>query len=255
VDPAGPFLSYLTPEDGTLVWNNFLQHYRLPEVERIAVRSGGSGRTAALVAALASLALLLVLLRARDTRWIWPAAAALCASAAISAVLAASALAREFTVRPLGAMEAEFVLESLLKNIYNAFYLREEEDVYDKLALTVAGKLLERVYLQQRESFAVQSAGGAQGKVNAVELLESRHRPDAGSADSLVYEARWTATGAVSHWGHTHDRTNRYHALITIAPSGELWKIVGLEVLSEERLTQSRDNLPLANADATSTLR
>jgi hypothetical protein len=135
-----------------------------------------------------------------------------------------------------------------LKNVYHAFYVRYDEDVYDKLALTVAGNLLEQVFLQQRRSFAVQSAGGAQAKVNAVELLESAYQSEYATADSLVYEARWTATGAVSHWGHTHDRTNMYEALITISPAGDMWKIIDLKILNEERLMQSIDTIPVPNS-------
>ena len=39
--------------------------------------------------------------------------------------------------------QEEQLLEGLLTNVYRAFDLREEEAVYDKLALTVAGDLLE----------------------------------------------------------------------------------------------------------------
>jgi hypothetical protein len=248
VDPAGPFISYLTPEDNTLVWNNFLKQYRLPEVERIPVKPGGSPGRAVLIAVLALALLLLVIARARHMRWTWPLGAALLVLMALGTLVTAKPLTRGLALKQLESKEAAFILESLLKNVYHAFYVRNDEDVYDKLALTVAGNLLEQVFLQQRRSFAVQSAGGAQAKVNAVELLESAYQSEYATSDSLVYEARWTATGAVSHWGHTHDRTNMYEALITISPSGDMWKIIDLKILNEERLMQSIDTIPVPNS-------
>ena len=46
----------------------------------------------------------------------------------------------------------------------------------------------------------------------------------------------WVAVGTVTHWGHTHDRVNRYHATMTITPVDGVWKLVGLELVNEERI-------------------
>ena len=243
VDPAGPFLSYLTPGDSTLVWQNFLKQYRLPEVERVPVGPGARSAPTAVIAALILALVLLVAVGARRTRRVWPLGAAAIALVAIGTVLGTRKAPRVFALKELQPEEAVVVLDALLKNVYHAFYMHRDEDVYDKLALTVSGNLLEQVFLQQRRSFAVQSAGGAQAKVHRIELLESRYRNDFAPSDALVYEARWTATGAVSHWGHTHDRTNVYEALITISPSDELWKISDLKILKEERVMQSVDGV------------
>jgi hypothetical protein len=37
IDPAGPFPSYITPDDNVHVWKNFLKQYTIPTVENIAV--------------------------------------------------------------------------------------------------------------------------------------------------------------------------------------------------------------------------
>jgi hypothetical protein len=37
IDPAGPFPSYITPDDNVHVWKNFLKQYTIPAVENIAV--------------------------------------------------------------------------------------------------------------------------------------------------------------------------------------------------------------------------
>jgi hypothetical protein len=58
--------------------------------------------------------------------------------------------------------------------------------------------------------------------------------------DTLRYRARWTATGSVGHWGHTHLRTNSYDALVTLGRLGEQWKIADIDILEEQRLVASQ---------------
>jgi hypothetical protein len=131
------------------------------------------------------------------------------------------------------------LLQTLLKNVYRAFDFRAEEDVYDKLALTVSGDLLTDLYLQNRRSMAIQQAGGAQAKIKEVAVETARaERVD---ADGLAYELHgtWTALGSVGHWGHIHQRKNRYEAVVTVAAQDGVWKIVGLELRDEQRIDQS----------------
>jgi len=136
----------------------------------------------------------------------------------------------------LDTEQSSALVETLLKNVYRAFDFREEDDVYDKLALTVSGDLLADIYLQSRQSFAVQQAGGAQAKVQEVAIQEAvaTRRDDGG----LGYDvrAKWTAMGTVGHWGHTHIRQNLYDALLTIEAVDGSWKIKAMEVLEESRI-------------------
>ena len=76
----------------------------------------------------------------------------------------------------ISAEDGRAILDSLLKNIYRAFDFRDEEDVYDKLAICVSGELLADLYLQQRRSLTVEQAGGAQAKVKEVaRMLKAIH--------------------------------------------------------------------------------
>ena len=128
------------------------------------------------------------------------------------------------------------LLQALLKNVYRAFDFREEADVYDKLALSVSGDLLADIYLQNRKSFAIQKAGGAQAKIKAVDILTAV--PARRDDRSLAYDihGNWTAMGTVGHWGHVHMRTNRYDAIVTVEAVDDSWKITGLELLEETRI-------------------
>ncbi len=49
-------------------------------------------------------------------------------------------------------------------------------------------------------------------------------------------DARWQVMGSVGHWGHVHQRTNAYHASITIQEVNGAWKLTELDILTEERM-------------------
>jgi hypothetical protein len=132
--------------------------------------------------------------------------------------------------------QSQVLLQAMLKNVYRAFDFRNEEDVYDKLALSVDGELLADIYLQNRKSFAVQKAGGAQARVKDVQILNaSAERVD---GDGLTYQIKgnWTATGTVGHWGHIHTRQNLYDAVLKVEAVDGKWKITALELLEEKRV-------------------
>ena len=127
----------------------------------------------------------------------------------------------------------------MLKNVYRAFEFREEEDVYDKLAISVMGDLLADVYLENRRSFAVQAAGGAQAKVKEVNVRNASAERLDDSALRYALRGQWTAMGTVGHWGHVHTRQNLYDAIVTIEAVDGTWKITELEVLGETRIDPS----------------
>jgi hypothetical protein len=132
--------------------------------------------------------------------------------------------------------DAKAITLSLLKNVYRAFDFREEEDVYDKLAVSVSGDLLKDVYLQSRESMVIEQAGGAHAKVKQVEVLDAKVLKLTQQKGELAVKTRWTALGLVGHWGHVHTRQNAYDAILTLAVINGSWKIIGLELLEEKRL-------------------
>jgi hypothetical protein len=78
------------------------------------------------------------------------------------------------------------------------------------------------------------SQGGARAKVNELEILELDAEPASGGAFEAA--ATWSVGGSVGHWGHLHQRRNRYRARLTVAPVDGAWKLTGLEILEEERL-------------------
>jgi hypothetical protein len=132
--------------------------------------------------------------------------------------------------------DGHVVLDSLMKNVYRAFDFRDEEDVYDKLAICVSGELLADLYLQQRQSLVVEQAGGAQAKVKEVVIEDVGVSKSIQHDGALDLRAQWTALGQVGHWGHVHSRQNRYDAIVTIKPVDGAWKITRLDLLEERRI-------------------
>jgi hypothetical protein len=130
--------------------------------------------------------------------------------------------------------EAQPVLQSLLRNTYRAFEQRDESGVYDVLARSIGGDLLQRIYLQTVQALTLEAQDGTRVKVSdlAVEVDSVSARPDAAG---FVAHGEWTAFGRVGHWGHMHQRVNKYKANMTVEPVDGGWKLTGLEVLEEVR--------------------
>lgn len=145
-----------------------------------------------------------------------------------------------------GEQEAVEVFSSLHRNVYRAFDYKTESDVYDVLAQSVAGDLLDQVYNEVYQSLIMRDQGGAVARVQSVdvlktEVLSSGILPDSSEAAFRV-RSRWQVHGIVYHWGHVHARTNEYEAVYTIAQRGSSWKITGVEVLEQHRVVLEGDD-------------
>lgn len=226
VDQAGPLPSFLDPEDRVLVWQNFLKRPELPTL--VDVVAPPSPLQRALVPgrwALGALAIAALALAARTRRHL--------AAASLAALLAVVV----FWVGGQASISderARDVVGDLLHNVYRALDFRGEEAVYDALARSVQGDLLQRIYLETRRSMELASQGGARARVKSVELEELAAR--SAGAGAFSARAQWTVTGSVGHWGHIHQRQNRYRADLVVAPIDGAWKITALEILEESRL-------------------
>lgn len=135
----------------------------------------------------------------------------------------------------LSTAQASTILDGLFSNVYRAFEFREESDIYDKLALSVAGDELTDIYLDSRRSLEVENQGGARARVEQVDVTEVKGIR-VGANGQITLQAQWQVGGSVSHFGHTHFRHNQYEALIAIAAVDDVWKIVDMEVVDEHRL-------------------
>jgi hypothetical protein len=242
-DPAGPFPYDLEPGDNVLKWTNYLKKYTIPTVKRIVVEDAHRGLLLP-VGSLVCVILLLPVLFTAIGRNKKSQSIAVQFVIIVVLVIGMIALFPVWQV-PLGSStrasqvseeDGKAIIHSLLKNVYRAFDFREEEDVYDKLAISVSGDLLTDIYLQNRKSMVVEQAGGAQAKVQEVAVQEVDVQDSQKQSGALDVRTMWSAVGTVGHWGHIHTRQNVYDAILTLAVSEGSWKITGIELLEEKRV-------------------
>ena len=243
-DPAGPLPTFLSPDDNVHKWTNFLKNYQLPTVQEVQV-SGSLGKIRLPWASLICAALLLVVIGILFRRirqggsMIAPLVSGLVllVAAVVAWPLVGLTVTRPATLAgEMPPAQAQALLQVLLKNVYRAFDFREEDDVYDKLAFSVSGELLSDIYLQNRKSFSIQKAGGAQAKIKSVEIEAATAARLDDSPLAYAIKGHWAAQGTVGHWGHVHTRRNRYDAIVTVEAVDGTWKISDLEIIEEERV-------------------
>lgn len=150
--------------------------------------------------------------------------------------------APQITVSP---DQATTIMTALLRNIYRAFDQRTESAVYDVLARSIKGELLQKVYIQTANSLSIDAQSATRIHITdleaRIESLKQIKKRQGFNAD-----IQWTALGTVGHWGHQHQRVNRYIAKVTVEPDRPAtaatvsqpasWKITALEILEEKRL-------------------
>lgn len=138
------------------------------------------------------------------------------------------------------AAEAKEIFEALHSNVYRAFDYDTEDDIYDTLAQSVAGELLADIYNDVYEGLIMRDQGGAVCKIEKVEILRSERleaaTEDARKRSEFRISCQWRVLGLVEHWGHAHRRVNEYSAVYTLTPSGETWKISGVEMSDHKRI-------------------
>lgn len=141
--------------------------------------------------------------------------------------------------------QAVAVFEPLHRNLYRAFDYTRREDVYDALARSVAGDLLDELYDQVYGSLVQAEQGGAVSEVQGVRHLELEPldlETHLLGAPGFTLRGRWQVDGAVFHFGHSHWRTNEYAARFGVARTEDGWRIAEYQVQEAVRV----DAAPLA---------
>ena len=133
--------------------------------------------------------------------------------------------------------EARDIFAVLQQNTYRAFDYDDEEKIFDVLARSVDGKLLERLYSEIFEGLVLRQDGGAVCKVRKVEVLSARITlPNDPEVREFKVRAKWRVTGRVGHYGHEHIRVTQYVADYVVAERDDGWRIAGVKVLNQRRL-------------------
>lgn len=137
--------------------------------------------------------------------------------------------------KPVPATEAKELFSSLHRGMYRSLDFGSEERIYDVLATSVDGKLLESLYLQLRKSLELREQGGAVARIREITYDESDLVSDKQTTAWPGFEmhAKWTVAGTVEHWGHVHERQNQFDAIVAIEPRDGAWKITRMDVTGQ----------------------
>jgi len=234
-DEAGPLPSFLLPDDNVLRWTNFLKNPTVPRPVPVVAPPAWplSTLAGAIWLCLPALALVIVWQGAGLVRGRRPSrGGAIALALLLTATLVSAAGAHRARMND---ERAEEVIASLLHNVYRAFDARGESVIYDALEKSVAGDLLTQIYLETRRGLELASQGGARVKVKGVDVVQvvSEHLD---TGPGFAARCTWQVTGSVGHWGHVHQRTNRYEARFEVRPMEGSWRITKLDLLQEERV-------------------
>jgi len=234
-DPFGGATMILSPGENRWQWKSRLSGYRVPVIETIAVEKKELPVISIALFTLVAVLVLVATVRRRS----------LLRRPVLLGIVGLGFALYPFVTYPLNLpwvsqwapsnARTSVILEGLLTNVYRAFDVRDENRVYDRLAVSVTGDQLTQIYLENRKSLEFENRGGARANVDKVKILfVSAVKRSAN--EGFLADAAWTVSGSVSHFGHTHYRQNRYHALVSFVMDGDVWKIRGIELIDEKRV-------------------
>ena len=137
---------------------------------------------------------------------------------------------------PLSAADAEAIFEHLHQNIYTAFEVDDEDEIFDRLSISADGPVLDKLYAEVYQSLILRDENGAVANVESVETTSRKVTFPAGRPSHFDVVWGWNMVGKVTHWGHTHRRKNVYEAEYTVRKNGDVWHIIDMNVLEHARV-------------------
>ena len=144
------------------------------------------------------------------------------------------------------AESAREIFTPLHANIYRAFDYVDESDIYDALAQSADGPFLDTLYRTIFRSLVMEEEGGAVARVARVTPLEIEvEEIGVGDDDRVAFTVNcfWQVDGVVSHWGHTHARSNQYRARWGVARTPVGWRLTGSRILAQDRVDAEDEDL------------
>ncbi|MEM7394248.1 MAG: hypothetical protein AAF492_18065 [Verrucomicrobiota bacterium] len=143
---------------------------------------------------------------------------------------------RPLTLRLPSPVEARLIFERLHGNIYQAFHADGEEEIYDVLAESLAGDLLDEIYNEVYQAGALRKTGVSSFNIRRVKPMNSHVLILDAAATEFRVRHRWQVYGTVSHFQHKHTRINEYEADYTVADCDGRWRITEVRVKQQNRI-------------------
>lgn len=237
------FSKFQSEEENTFVWE--VDEAAVPSPSQAVAVEQPPKETLSIPVATTVCVLIAVLLQLFSLRSLNRISVALVIVAAMMWPFARTEIDSPFQSRtPMTATQATQVFERLHSGAYSALAFGSEQLIYDVLANSVDGELLETLYLQLRESLAIKEQGGAIARVQSVDYADGEVLQNDGAPEwpGFQFRSRWDVSGTVEHWGHIHERQNQFCAVFSVEPREGLWKITDMKI-EEQQSTSSKPRL------------
>ena len=132
------------------------------------------------------------------------------------------------------ALSSAFV--DLHAPIYGVYEIGDDEDaLHALLAGRFAGEELTRAYVEH--FLALTRLAEQQTTIAITDVSYDEIAILSRGGEGIRLSADWTVTGTITHRGHSHDRTNRYAAIYTLAQTDAGLRIVDTRLKNLERLS------------------
>lgn len=231
-----PFM--LTPAEPAYTWHRSSGELgaRLePYTNPIPVSKSTSNAIAWVL--IGSIAIMIILTLSSNRRWPVIVTAGLGVGAATCI-----AMIPPQTLRP---QDLEDISRALHRNMYRSFDYTERESVYDSLALSVDGLLLDSIYEEIFASLVMREEGGAVARVTSITHHDVVTEPafrimiNGEMRWNAMVRVHWTVRGRVTHWGHSHQRADRWAARFRLQEAEDGWRFT--EGVFEERIPEDME--------------
>ena len=132
---------------------------------------------------------------------------------------------------------ARLIMSRVLSDTYEAFNITDEEELYDTLAQSVTGKLIDDLYLDNRRRLTAGTRQGTKVTIRSVSILDIGEPTEVVAAEGgYSYQCRWAVVARVQHLQHVHHRQQIYNGVLTLQADEGRWKVAGVDLHSEDRV-------------------
>jgi hypothetical protein len=238
IDPVGPFRSIIEASDPTFEWRNFLREYQEPKVSPVVLDDGRSIGIPVLSVLLLVFALGAATLVVRPvllSRRIWTATSGVSAVAAVLLLRVAVVDVADPFAGPPDEVTSTQILSRVLANLNHAYLEKDPAALRQALEIVVAAEGFTDVEEELGRALAIKVAGGGIARVDAIENLVLKDITTLEGRPGFRSLAEWTAKASAGHWGHAHQRTIRFRALVELVDDDGTWKLAGITVVDAKQ--------------------
>lgn len=233
-DPVGPFPGLIETTNPIFEWHNHLLTYTDPQVLPVVLDDGRSFGVPALSVLLLILALVALSLALRPACRSRRTPGIIVCGVSMAAALLLLRVAVIHIPKPLAGPPDELIaaqiLTGVLSNVNYAYVEKDAEALRQALQVVVAAPELADVQHELDRALAIKVAGGGVARVDSVEKVTLKDVAVLEGRPGFRGVAEWTAKASGSHWGHAHNRTIRFRALVELVDEQGAWKLAGITV-------------------------